>query len=338
MKSFWNAIRQPRFFLSIVLFPSLVGIGDCPVIVDPPPPPNLGCQTNIPLMLQARKCILVEPPCFISQSWRQGDTYTIKASAINNEEPTAFNFLDLHINRISSGGTIMRQVCQSPYFSESYTNGKAKFGYTIGGNIGEGIYNVSISNHSALTVSIVETAHLTPAVYARTGATGGIILSAVAGGGAPPYSYQWLANGVILPGRNSDIILETPHRNTEYSVRVFDQNKNIATTATVVFVENASGDPVASFTVTPEPVQSGQQALLNPSGSTGNITRWEWDFEWQGDVTEPFDLTLIGPNGMTARAWNQPGRKYVRLRVTTASGNFHEIFQRVTVTPASVKQ
>jgi hypothetical protein len=161
---------------------------------------------------------------------------------------------------------------------------------------------------------------------------------AVAGGPAPPTFYQWSANGVAIPGENDDSILHLPSRNTEYRVFVADANKRMATAATVVFLVNAPGDPTAAFTATPQTVSTGQAVTLDPSTSTGNITRWQWDFDWQGDILEPFDSTINGSNGTTTTSWSQPGRKYVRLRVTTAAGNFHEIFQRVVVTAPSVKQ
>jgi hypothetical protein len=125
MNKLRNFLRQPRFFLSIVLLPLLAGIGDCPVIFQPLPEPNVSCQTNRPLALFARKCAVVEPLCFATSSWRQGDTFDIIGSAINDTDSLAFNRLELHSNFISSGETFMRRVCQSPYFKENYTGGRA---------------------------------------------------------------------------------------------------------------------------------------------------------------------------------------------------------------------
>jgi hypothetical protein len=133
------------------------------------------------------------------------------------------------------------------------------------------------------------------------------------------------------------LISHSPTKNTEYRVRVIDLGERQAIAALVVFVTDfdtgnpVPGDPTANFTISPQSIQTGQLVTLNSSSSSGSITRWEWDFDWHGDITEPFEQTIIGANGTVITSWNQSGKKYIRLRVTTASGNFHEIFQRVVV-------
>ena len=330
MKRFRKLFGRQRLFLSVILLPLIGGTQNCPPPVEPPPEPNLSCQTNLALAVQARRCSKVEPPCFASQSWRAGDTFEITGSAENQTAPLAFNRLELQSNRIGADGTFMRRVCQSPYFAENFTGGPAEYEYTFQGNLGVGRYNAVITNHSALTVEITGLAWRTPLVYDRPEDEVAQFL-AVPGGGTPPYTFAWFRNGVLMVNESNESILDVPVRTSEYRVRITDQAGGQALSAAVVFMESIAGDPSAAFTATPESVVTTQPTTINPSTSTGPITRWEWDFDWQGDVLEPFDSTINGTNGTTSTSWSVPGRKYVRLRVTTASGNFDETFRRVTV-------
>lgn len=336
MRNFLKPLRRPRFFLSIAIFPLLIGKSDCPPIIEPPPEPNVSCQTNIPITIAARRCTRVEPPCFTSQSWRQGDTFEITGSSDVPTDTGDFNELELHTNRIESGDTIMRRVCQSPYYREIFFGGVAEYEYTLQGNLGRGLYSIGATGTNDFTVAITGVASQVPAVYDRP-SDGVAQYLAAAGGTSTPVQYQWSANGVSLPGQNRDSILQVPSRNTEYRVSAFDGvTKRIASAGVILFLNNAPGDPTAAFTFTPANV--GVPVTFNPSVSLGAITRWQWDFDWQGDVLETFDQTMNGPSGNTTLTYSRAGRKYVRLRVTTAAGNFHEIFQRVpVVAPAPVK-
>jgi hypothetical protein len=320
MKKFRNFLVKPRFFLSIVILPFLIGKTDCPIFVFPPPQPNLSCSMDIPLNLDARKCRVVAPPCFPDGKWRQGETFRVIGPSTMVTE------------YVSSGsGNIMVKICQAPSITFTVSKGTGDYRHTYRNDFGVGTYAVTINNISSLTVSIRLNSVFNPAVYKRTLPNEEIKLETSTGGGTPPYTYVWIANGAVLPGENDDSIRVSPTRNTEYRVMVRDSAKRVAIYETLVMV-GSKDDPTAAFSPSSEIVAPNEQVTFDPSASTGNIIRWEWDFDWQGEIIEPFEQVITGPGGATGTSWSQPGRKYIRLRVATAGGTIHETFRQVLVT------
>lgn len=331
MKKICNILRLPRFFLSVVVLPLFFITTRCPDIFTPPPQPQI---LNCPILLTmaARRCVKVEPPCTPSANWQPGDTLSITASQQAAPPFDVFNSLHLNFQTISSGNTLMGLVCQGSQELVNYQTGNALFQYTVQNAPFEGFYNISFTNPGALTVGI-GSGFIEHAAYDYKYQDASVVLVAETGGGVAPYNYRWTANGVIMPtapGDPPNVARDIIAKNTEYRVRVNDQGESQVLAAVVVFAPS-SADPTAAFTISPQSVQTGQAVTLNSSGSTGNIIRWDWDFDWHGEIVEPFDQTINGTNGTTTTSWSTPGRKYIRLRVTTAAGNFHEIFQRITV-------
>jgi hypothetical protein len=324
MKKFGNFLRQPRFFLSLIVFPLLLSFAGCPG------PPTRTCQRDINLTLAARKCAVVEPPCDGFGNWQPGDTLLITQSSSGNSPLSKLNPLNLYTSEIYSGDTLMKRVCQHPLHGELIPNGRAFFQYTFQDSYGEGTYNISVNNLNTFTASIGGPL-IEPVVFDYLESGDSVKFNTQVKFGDPPYFYGWTANGLTIPSQPDGTVQHLPTRNTEYRVRVFSFNEAQAIAGAVVFVLGATGDHEAAFTISPQTIQTGQMVTLNPSNSTGNITRWEWDFDWHGDIVEPFEQTINGSIGTTMTSWSGPGKKYIRLRVTTATGNFHEIFQRITV-------
>jgi hypothetical protein len=323
MKEFRNFLRQPRYFLSVGILPLLVFTTRCPDFFPPPPPAT--CQNAEPITMDARKCVIIESSCASVPDWQAGDTFSIRFSTIN--------YFGLVINEIRSGNSLMRRLCQSPFYTENSLNGIATYDYTYQNSSWAGTLNVTFANQQGLTVSLNSNGNSREhSVYipVSTGLEVRLVAN-VPRSLQPSIIYTWRANGEIVQvPPNQNFIHHSPTRNTEYRVNIVDfKSGRQASYAVVVFVLDpqsgnpAPGDPTAAFTIS----GSNSQPTLNPSLSLGDIVRWEWDFDWHGEILEPFDLIINGPNGTTqANYSNLPGKKYIRLRVTTASGNFHEIF------------
>jgi YD repeat-containing protein len=76
--------------------------------------------------------------------------------------------------------------------------------------------------------------------------------------------------------------------------------------------------PTASFTVSPNPAQTGQTVTFDGTTSTdpdGPITRYEWDLDGNGTFE-----TDSGANPITSRSYSTTGVYTVRLRVTDGQG------------------
>jgi len=281
--------------------------------------------------------VIIESSCVGFADWQPGDTLSITDSARNNNPFDGFNSLNLEISEARSNNSLMRRICQSPSINVNYLTGRATYQYTAQNNSGEGTLNLNFTNQPALTVAINQDDYKRHKVYKPDRINGSIFLFADVGGASPStiefsILYTWRANGVIVqaPPNNSRELDSDTSRNTEYRVNILDfKTGRQASSAMVVLVHDSSGnpapgDPIAAFTIS----GSNSQPTLDPSSSFGDIVRWEWDFNWHGEILEPFAQTINGANGTTqANYSNQPGKKYIRLRVTTASGNFHEIFQ-----------
>ena len=87
--------------------------------------------------------------------------------------------------------------------------------------------------------------------------------------------------------------------------------------------------PVASFTLAPNPAQTGQTVNFNGSGSSdteGPITRYQWDLDGNGSFE-----TDTGTTPTASRSYATEGTVAVRLRVTDAGGLTGETTRTLTV-------
>ena len=76
--------------------------------------------------------------------------------------------------------------------------------------------------------------------------------------------------------------------------------------------------PTASFTATPNPVNTGTAVSFNGSGSTdpdGTIAKYEWDLDGNGTYE-----TSTGTTATTSRTYTTAGTVAVKLRVTDSDG------------------
>ncbi len=88
--------------------------------------------------------------------------------------------------------------------------------------------------------------------------------------------------------------------------------------------------PVASFTPTPSPAQTGEPVNFDGSASTdadGTITKYEWDLDGNGSFE-----TETGAEPVASRSFTTAGSYDVRLRVTDSSGNKSTTLRTITVT------
>ncbi len=88
--------------------------------------------------------------------------------------------------------------------------------------------------------------------------------------------------------------------------------------------------PLASFTATPNPAQTGTAVNFDASGSSdpdGTIAKYEWDLDGNGTYE-----TETGAEPVATRAYATAGSYDVRLRVTDSSGNKSSTLRTVTVT------
>lgn len=62
-----------------------------------------------------------------------------------------------------------------------------------------------------------------------------------------------------------------------------DDGETDSTTATVTIVDSGLD---ASFTMSPDPANTGQEVTFDASGSTGTIDNYKWDFDGDGTIDE----------------------------------------------------
>src|SRR4029077_13816758 len=77
--------------------------------------------------------------------------------------------------------------------------------------------------------------------------------------------------------------------------------------------------PAASFTVSPNPAQSGQQVTLDGSASSdpdGTVAKYEWDLDGNGSYE-----TSTGTNPVATTSYSSARSIEPRLRVTDNAGN-----------------
>jgi PKD repeat protein len=101
-----------------------------------------------------------------------------------------------------------------------------------------------------------------------------------------------------------------------------------ALTSVVVSITNRAPEP--SFTVTPNPVLSGSNTVLNASGSKdpdGTISKYEWDLDGNGS----YEING-GSSSSTTRSFAASGERTVGLRVTDNLGTTATTTRVVNVT------
>jgi len=110
-------------------------------------------------------------------------------------------------------------------------------------------------------------------------------------------------------------------------LRITDDNGATATATRVLTVQNRL--PSASFTLTPNPVVSGNAVSFNGSGSTdpdGTIAKYEWDFDGNGSYE-----TSTGATATTSKTFATAGSVTVGLRVTDNNGGTATTTRALTV-------
>ncbi|MET0558381.1 MAG: PKD domain-containing protein [Solirubrobacterales bacterium] len=99
-------------------------------------------------------------------------------------------------------------------------------------------------------------------------------------------------------------------------LRVTDNLGLTATTSKVITVQNRA--PVASFTITPNPLTVGGTASFNGSASTdpdGTVAKYEWDLDGNGTYE-----TSTGGTATTSNTFATSGNRTIGLRVTDNLG------------------
>jgi YD repeat-containing protein len=99
-------------------------------------------------------------------------------------------------------------------------------------------------------------------------------------------------------------------------LRVTDNSSETTTTTRTVSVQGTL--PTASFTATPNPVSTGEQASFDASGSSdpeGPIVKYEWDLDGNGSYE-----TDTGTAASAAKTYAKKGDVAVGLRVTDSDG------------------
>ena len=111
-------------------------------------------------------------------------------------------------------------------------------------------------------------------------------------------------------------------------LRVTDSAGATATSSVSVSVTNRAPEP--SFTVTPNPVLSGSNTVLNASASKdpdGTIAKYEWDLDGNGTYE-----VNAGNTASTTRSFSASGERTVGLRVTDNLGTTATTTRIVNVT------
>jgi len=112
-------------------------------------------------------------------------------------------------------------------------------------------------------------------------------------------------------------------------LRVTDGQGHANETTRPLTVTNA---PIASFTVSPSPAQTGQMVSFNGSASSdpdGAIAAYEWDLDGNGSYE-----TATGTTPTASRSYSSPGTLSVKLRVTDNLGVTSETSRPLQVNAA----
>ena len=110
-------------------------------------------------------------------------------------------------------------------------------------------------------------------------------------------------------------------------LRVTDDDGGTDTATRTIHV--GTTPPTASFTVAPNPAQTGETVSFNGSGSSdpdGSVVRYEWDLDGNGSFE-----TDTGATPTTTHAYASTGNVDVRLRVTDDDGATAQTTRTVTI-------
>ncbi len=114
-------------------------------------------------------------------------------------------------------------------------------------------------------------------------------------------------------------------------VALYNRALPVATIEDHYFGTVGGGEPpVASFTATPNPVQTAAVVNFDGSGSgdpDGTIAKYEWDLDGNGSFE-----TETGAEPVASKSFATAGSYDVRLRVTDSSGNKSSTLRTITVT------
>jgi YD repeat-containing protein len=144
--------------------------------------------------------------------------------------------------------------------------------------------------------------------------------------------YEWDLDGNGSYETNTGVTATTSKTYASAStptigLRVTDNTGATTTTTRVLTVQNRL--PSASFTLTPNPVVSGNSVSFNGSGSSdpdGTITKYEWDFDGNGSYE-----TSTGATATTTKAFATAGSVTVGLRITDNNGGTATTTRALTV-------
>ncbi len=116
--------------------------------------------------------------------------------------------------------------------------------------------------------------------------------------------------------------------NVEVKLRVTDNEGVTSSTSTKTVTVNTLA-PTASFTATPNPVNTGQAVSFNAAGSSdtdGKITKYEWDLDGNGSFE-----TNTGTTATTSKTYATAATVTVGLRVTDDDGLTNTTTRTLTV-------
>lgn len=190
-----------------------------------------------------------------------------------------------------------------------------------GGPGGIGMSGIVYVNSSG-TVPPVAVLTLTPsvAVVGQTVTFSGSASTTGSGGAIVNYEWDLDGNGSFetdtdaTPSASRSYASPTPNP-LSIKLRVTDAAGNTAEATEILRVTAA---PTASFTVSPNPVQTGQSVTFNASASTdsdGTIASYQWDLDGDGSYE-----TDTGATPTASRSYATAGSREVKLRVIDNAG------------------
>ncbi|HWN94676.1 MAG TPA: immunoglobulin domain-containing protein, partial [Methylomirabilota bacterium] len=170
-----------------------------------------------------------------------------------------------------------------------------------------GLYSVTVSNLAGAVTSApaslivqfppVITVHPQPATAIRDQGTN---FSVTAGGGTPPFGYQWRFNGANLPGATNSVLTLSNIQASQggvYSVLVFN-------TAGTVVSSNATLTVLIPATITQSPTNHTQTCTINPAGFFYNPTNVTMSVTAIGSGTLRYQWRFFGTNLLIPTATN----------------------------------
>jgi PKD repeat protein len=186
------------------------------------------------------------------------------------------------------------------------------------------------------TVTVTNRAPVSSFTATPTSANKGQLVSFDGSGSTDPdgtvVKYEWDLDG---NGTFETSTGTTPTTSRSYSsagtveakLRVTDDKGATSVSAKTIVVTLVP--PTASFTATPNPVDTGTSVGFNGAGSTdtdGTVVKYEWDLDGNGTYE-----TSTGTTATTSRSYSASGPVEVKLRVTDDDGQTATTSRTVTV-------